>query len=519
MRIIGCIALFIYSSLTWAQVLPDSVWTDSRTGDKMHYEPVSLTDTVVKIKPKPLLAFAEGVAINAGVLSWDYFLFDNRNWAKVTMHSIRENLKGSWEWDDDSFSGNQFSHPFHGSLFYNAARENGLSYGQSLIYPLIGSTVWELFCENNHPAINDFFSTGIGGSAIGEATHRISDLVFDNSKTGASRIFREVAGSLLNPVRGAQRLFSGDMFRVDHNNRGKREAAAPYHFEVGFGDRHIAETGTPHPEHGRKHSEHIPFIDFTLAYGDHFNHLDGGRTKPFDQFNIHALLNVGNDQPTFSALEINGRIFSSQHSAPHNWLLDWGLYQNYKYIDNYWKGSEMRPGNLPLMSEAASFGGGLYAEHEGKTTLSNLLLISAVPMGCSTADYYTSPNLFGITELPNGKNIGKRRYNYGMGFSIRDNLEVNLNKTITWGNRFYFMQLYSWTGYDPENVTFFQSGVMGDKGHQSILTDTFFAHIHCTKNLKLKLEYQHYHRYGKYNYYPSLKAKSHEMKATLAYSI
>lgn len=519
MRWISCLILLIYSAITSAQVLPDSVWTDPCTGERMHYERQSLQDTVTPIKPKPFLALGEVVAINAGVLSWDYFLFDNRQWAKVTFKSINNNLKSSWEWDDDSFSGNQFSHPFHGSLFYNSARENGLSYGQSLLYPVLGSTIWELFCENNRPAINDFFSTGIGGSAIGEATHRASDLLFDNSKKGVSRVFRELAGSLLNPVRGAQRLFSGDMFRVDHNNRGKREESSLYHFEVGLGDRYIAEIGTPHPEYGEKHSQHIPFIDFSLAYGVHFNHLDGGRAKPFDQFNLYALLNVGKNQPTFSALEINGRLFSSQHSAPHNWTLDWGIYQNYKYIDNYWKGGELRSGNLPIMSEAASFGGGLYAEHEGKINLSNLLLLSAVPMGCSSADYYTSPNLFGITELPNDKNIGKRRYNYGMGFSIREHFEVHLSRKATLGNRFYYMQLYSFTGYNPQNVKPFRSGVMGDKGHQNIITDTFYANINCSKNLKLKVEYMYYNRQGKYKYYPNLKAKSKEMKATLAYSI
>ena len=107
---------------THAQVGNDSVWVEHATGDIMHRTVLSPTDSVVTLKPKPLLGLAETVLLNTAVLSWDYFFFDNREWAKVTSKSIKNNLSSYWEWDDDSFSGNLFSHTYHGSMFFNTAR-------------------------------------------------------------------------------------------------------------------------------------------------------------------------------------------------------------------------------------------------------------------------------------------------------------------------------------------------------------------------------------------------------------
>ena len=152
----------------------DSVWTDPISGSRVHLQRLAPTDTLVRLKPQPLKALAYDLGINAAVLGWDYFVQD-RPYARISKSVLKNNFRNGFVWDNDSFSGNQFSHPYHGSMFYNAARENGMSYAASLIYPLIGSATWELLCETNPPAMNDLLSTGIGGSAIGEVTHRTSD--------------------------------------------------------------------------------------------------------------------------------------------------------------------------------------------------------------------------------------------------------------------------------------------------------------------------------------------------------
>ena len=508
-------------------VKPDSVWYDSITGMRTHLQRI---DTIMPhtcalhfFGKKPdgtaklpgLQALIEDVSINGLVLSYDYFVQD-RVWARVSRHVIEDNLTGGWVWDNDSFSGNQFAHPFHGSMFYNAARQHGLSYGVSLLYPVAGSLTWELFCETNRPAYNDLLSTGIGGSAFGEVTHRISDIFFDDSKRGGGRVVREIIGTLLNPVRGVHRMMSGEMFRVNRLNAGKKEAPMPYTFQIGVGDRYIYDLGPVHPRIGERYYKHVPFIDFRFNYGDHFNHIDDDKpARAYDYFTFYALVNLASRQPTVGELDICGRIGSIQQEHSHGWKLDLGLYQNVKYVDHYAKRGE-DPGNLAMISEAVSFGGGLYAQHEGKrTTLSHSLMLSAVPLGGSAADYYPF-----------------RRYNYGTGASLRYRFEYTLNRHLTVGDDFYFMRLFIIKGETPQKLAIYTSNehrywkevedgidAWGDKGEHSILQNRAFVHFNLCPGLQLRLQHEFHLRHGNYRYYPSITGKNHEFYMGINYAL
>lgn len=506
----------------------DSIWHDSVTGTRIHYQNI---DTLApyrcalhffgkesdgSMKSPALQALVEDLSINAVIFSWDHFVTD-RKWARVTGKHIHQNLTGGWVWDNDSFSGNQFSHPYHGGMFYNAAREHGLSYGVSLLYPLTGSLTWELFCETNRPAINDFLSTGIGGVAIGEVTHRVSDIFFDDTKRGASRVVREVIGTFLNPVRSFHRMISGEMFRVNHFSAGKKEEPEPYSFQIGLGSRYIRDVGDPHPQLGYRYHESIPFFDVRFNYGNHFNNLDEGKaTRAFDYFNIYALVNLDKDHPTVGELDLMGRIGSIQRQMPHQWKLDIGFYQNIKYIDHYGKNGIEDAGNLAIISEAASFGAGFHAERRGTAiTLKHGLMLSAVPLGGSTADYYPM-----------------RRYNFGMGFSVRHEFEFVYNRHISFGNRFYFMRLFIPKGEDPAKLALYQANpdiywqehtdginALGDKGEQSVIQSRTFLNVNLVRNLQLHFQYEFYLRHGNYRYYPSLTGYSHEWKAGISYAL
>ena len=54
-------------------------------------------------------------------------------------------------WDDNMFSTNMFAHPYHGNLYFNAARSSGYSYWQSIPYAFGGSFMWEYFGETHNP--------------------------------------------------------------------------------------------------------------------------------------------------------------------------------------------------------------------------------------------------------------------------------------------------------------------------------------------------------------------------------
>lgn len=478
----------------------DSIWYDPITGRRTHLQRLGGIDTLVYVKPNPLMALAKDLSINAIILGWDHFVQD-REWAKVTFNVIEDHFTHKPVFDNDSFSGNQFSHPYHGAMFYNAARNEGLSYGVSLLYPIIGSASWEWLCETNAPAINDLLSTGVGGAAIGEVAHRSSDIFFDDSRRGANRVVREIIGSLLNPVRAVHRLVSGEIWRVSPS-RGKRIQPQPYSFEVGIGYRGMEELK------GAKEQMNTAYIEFNFNYGERFT--PSGKSKPFDLFSISLLANLagdGDQMPTVGNFEISGRLASIQVQHSHNWNMDFGLYHNVKYVDHYSK-HEQRAHNFSIISEAVSFGGNMYVEHyTDHICLFNDFMLSAVPFGGTNADYYPL-----------------RRYNFASGASIRNNTQFYINQKATIGNRFYFARLYSFDGKTPEEIDRLMEkkvdiNCWGDRGNHSVITNNIFIQYNLQKNLRLNVDYQIYYRSSNYKYYPDVHAKSHEWKMGLIYSI
>jgi hypothetical protein len=139
------------------------------------------------------------------------------NWANVSSDTWWNNLNKGWEYDGDNFLTNMYSHPYHGALFFNAGRANGYTYWESLPFSLGGSMVWEYFGETFRPSFNDWIATGVTGSFFGEALYRFSVLMTDNTASGSERVWREIGGALVNPVRGFNRLITGETGRIFPN--------------------------------------------------------------------------------------------------------------------------------------------------------------------------------------------------------------------------------------------------------------------------------------------------------------
>ncbi len=469
----------------------DTVWRNPVTGSKVHLQRLSGTDTLVAADHSILKPVGEALAFNFGVWAWDHYLYD-RQWADINARTIRTNLKSAFVLDNDSYSGNQFSHPYHGSMFYGAARYHGHSYYTAAVYPLIGSMVWEYFCENNLPAFNDFLSTGIGGSAIGEVTYRTSDIIFDNSKTGVGRVIRELVGGFLNPARGAHRLFSGEMWAVSPA-RGKHVQPEPFSLEVSVGNRYM------HEMRGLHRSKNVGYVSFLMDYGDRFAKKD--KPKPFDYFRMHMLLNLAGKNPTFSDLDIRGRIHGWQCSTKGDWRFDAGIYQVFRYLDNYGGKNDERPGNFALINEAMSFGVGLYTEKVGThTSFSNDFLADGIGLGGTTADYYRP-----------------RRYSFASGYSLRNDARLTVNRLLSVGDDFYFARLYVHNGSgDPERAGNYY---WGDEGHNSIFLNRAYLRLRMQQSLTLKIEHVLYYRRSTLAHYKDVHAKSYEMNLGLVYSL
>ena len=139
------------------------------------------------------------VGLNLGVWAFDRYV-RNQDYAYISLNTMKENLKHGFVWDNDNLGTNMFFHPYHGNLYFNAARSNGYNYWQSGLFALGGSAMWELFMESEYPSTNDIVATPIGGMALGETFYRTSDLILDDRAMGSERVGREIAAFIISFV-------------------------------------------------------------------------------------------------------------------------------------------------------------------------------------------------------------------------------------------------------------------------------------------------------------------------------
>ncbi|MDN3654240.1 DUF3943 domain-containing protein [Ferruginibacter paludis] len=157
------------------------------------------------------------------------------DYTRISFKTIGDNLSpGSWVWDGDGFTTNQFGHPYHGSQFYSAFRANGYSFWQSVPATFVGSYLWETFSEVQAPAPNDLINTGFGGVVLGEMTYRLSQKMVDNRKRGFRRQTSEVLAFMINPVNGFNRIVNGQWGKVMANSAERDSAKVYTEFDVGL---------------------------------------------------------------------------------------------------------------------------------------------------------------------------------------------------------------------------------------------------------------------------------------------
>jgi len=230
------------------------------------------------------------------------------NWANVSSKTWWSNLQNGFEYDGDNFLTNNFSHPYHGALFFNAGRTNGYDFWESSAFSLAGSAVWEFFGETFRPSFNDWIYTGVGGANLGEIFYRLSSMVTDNRASGSERVWSEIWGSLLNPVRGFNRAISGEMGQ----NFDNPEWSRPDDFLIAFdgGTRSIDKDGDKN--YTSKEVEGL--FTLNLAYGNRFK-----ARKPFDFFGFEFA--IASNKPHFTTMNSTGYLFG------------WELEKNKHHLD------------------------------------------------------------------------------------------------------------------------------------------------------------------------------------------
>jgi hypothetical protein len=219
-----------------------------------------------------------------------------KNWANVSSETWWRNLSSGWEYDGDNFTTNNFAHPYHGALFFNAGRTNGYNFWESTAFSLAGSAIWEHFGETYRPSFNDWIYTGIGGANLGEIFYRLSSMVTDNRASGSERVWSEIWGTLLNPVRGFNRAISGEMGQNFDNPAWSR----PENFLITFdgGTRSMDKDGDE--KYTSKEVEGL--FTLNLAYGNRFK-----AKNPFDFFGFEFA--IASNKPHFTTMNSTGFLF------------------------------------------------------------------------------------------------------------------------------------------------------------------------------------------------------------------
>jgi len=239
--------------------------------------------------------------------------------------SFERNLQTAPVYDKDPFSINQIGHPYQGNIYYGFARSAGLEYWESLLYTLAGSFLWESFGETTPPSINDYVSTTIGGSFVGEAAFRMASLVLEG---GGERpgVWRELAAALISPPTGFNRLVFGERFKPVFPSR---DPEVFVRLRLG-GTITSNITNEDLPNNARRQEASL---EYAITYG--LPGKPGYRyRRPFDYFHFEftAVPNADSVGNAVENLAIRGLLTGDSYAWGPDYRGLWGLFGSYEYL-------------------------------------------------------------------------------------------------------------------------------------------------------------------------------------------
>jgi len=440
--------------------------SDSATGEP--HKNVVLVDTTVQNKYGDLLRddtaynkrysifvpFLEGIGDNAILSLVDSKIF-KYGWAQVGMTSWSRNLKAGppwgpgWDWDQTRFGNDFLGHPIFGNFYYNDARANGYNFWQSAPYALIGSYEWKIFGENITPERNSLIATTIDGIVLGEILYRISSNILDDRTYGAERTFREILATLVDPMRGFNRLIQGKTARHTNKEVYQKE---PLNITL-YGGVHKINDHTNAILSGQT-SE---IVNVLFDYGNPF---EVRSRVPFDFFKLRVETDLGVGRKIIDNVTSYGVLFAKNSQAGKMSLLEGG----FLYYD-YW--------DKPIF-ELSTVGLG-YG------------VLSKIPLG-SKSFLYTNLHLAGVPFA--GSSPGAltdtsqyRDFNFGYGAEGKVETSLVLGNVATIGASYYYFMIHAINdvGYDEPKY-----GSLGNNYINILEPKVTFTLI---KNLSIGAEY------------------------------
>ncbi|MCS3733026.1 DUF3943 domain-containing protein [Mucilaginibacter dorajii] len=434
---------------------------------KMRYKR-DVRDTTVKRR------FGRAVT-ELGIAELTPWIYDryivNQDYAHISWKTVSHNLNpGSWEFDNDPFQTNQFGHPYHGSMFYSAFRSNGFSFWQAVPATMAGSYLWETFAENQAPAPNDFINTSFGGIVLGEMTYRLSNRIINNQARGFNRQLSEVAGFIVNPMNGLNRLLDGRWGKIYGNSVERDSSKVNAEFDLGVRTFNRKSTSPI------AHSRFGWFGRARLLYGV----PNEGFRKPFSNISITAEFGR-DDSSAVNNISVYGSItgwdISKVDQDKSEMLLI--LSANYDYIRNeaFFYGSQSVKFNL--ISE--------YKLSHGLRINANLgagpILLAAVP------DQY----------LYRGRN-----YDYGSGFAYNAGGTIHIAEKLSYGLNYRGGWIYT---------------INGNQSHYFLHTFSSEIMYRIVKRLSIAVEPGYFRLEGNYRDHPDVDKKYPYLRASFRYFV
>ncbi len=460
------------------QVLPDSV--DVVEGKKRHF----------------WRAGAEVVGFNLSLWAFDRYV-QHGDFAYINFNTIKENFRHGFYWDNDKLGTNTFLHPYNGSLYFNAARSNGFNYWQSELFAIGGSAMWEMFMEREYPSTNDIIATPIGGAAIGEVLFRASDAVLDDRTSGSERIGREVAAFLISPMRGINRLITGQSWRRSAT-RGRIYGTPNFAVRLSTGVKLLDRLDNSTKIHVGG------VVQLDMEYGDRYEIKS---TMPYDYFTVRSELQFMKTQPILTQFQIKGRLLAREFLEKKDEHLSVGLYQHFDFYDsNSLSDYQEIPFKLGI---PASLGvGALFRDTASRPWVIDAYThFNGIILGSILSDHYTED---------------ERNYNWASGFSIKCGLNVVFRKSrfsFSVTNELY--RLFTWRGYrygtDLSAVNFRTLNVQGDRSVASLNITQLRADVRLQKHLFAALDFTHFYRSTHYRDYPYVSSTSRTVSLMLSY--
>ena len=462
-------------------------------------------DSRFALPQKPNLWRAAGMitALNVFVNRFDDWALDEE-FPRITFHSIGHNFEHAFVWDNDNFNCNLFAHPYHGNLYFNSARSNGLNFWQSYPCALGGSLMWEFFGEITPPAINDLIATSIGGTCIGEVTFRISDLFYDDREVGFSRFLRELGGTLISPMKGLKRILTGEAWRHKSSHYLYHDySRIPVHYSISVGSRYLAD------DRALFRGEHNPYLELGMEYGDAYNNEEN---KPFDYFRSNVTMGFSSNQPLINRLNLLGRLWGTPIADTKKLEADFGLFQHF----NFYNSEAVKDGTdlIPYrISEAASVGPGLiyrFPSIEERMNLEQRIFLSGILLGGSLSDYLY---------------IQERDYNMGSGFSAKIQTNMDVKKLGYMNIDANYFHIFTWKGYDrsewvgKEGFELDYTNAQGDPGNTRMMAFNANFGLYLSKHLSLDLRGSYFWRHAHYRDFEDVDAKTFELRAGLTYKL